>query len=332
MKRTSPIRLDLRCITVGMLAASLSCGAPSRDRSSVQAGASAGPQVPSPIVVARETRDSSTDWQVPFGPYLLEGQTYSVLVQRYIVPATHDTTTRRVQAVDAAGRVVYDENVDALGDGDADSWIDVSPSVRTDDSGRAMGFIFRYSFYPSAPGTGEHFRLIAMHGGVAHALTPLVTYFGDDAATLHLASPRAVPLHDSSEMVIRLWRGNYGAMIRLHLDFACAPGSDDCLRIVKENTIGEFSRFPVEAQRTPADSALGVDLFNRPGAEHSERIVVAPGDHIEYLDAAAHVFWLRSKESQTLTASDDWLHLRINGREGWVDSRYFEAVGLASAG
>ena len=62
-----------------------------------------------------------------------------------------------------------------------------------------------------------------------------------------------------------------------------------------------------------------------------KRVIVEPGNKIEFLEAEVHVDWQSNAQQLAFLPHEDdkWLKIRVNGEEGWIHSEEdFDAVGL----
>jgi hypothetical protein len=65
-------------------------------------------------------------------------------------------------------------------------------------------------------------------------------------------------------------------------------------------------------------------------------VVVKPDSKIEFLEGQLRVDWSATKDNISIGVGNDsdvWLHVRIDGQEGWIHTQEdFEAIGLPQAG
>lgn len=82
--------------------------------------------------------------------------------------------------------------------------------------------------------------------------------------------------------------------------------------------------------RERIDTTVTIEMFATPVRAEPQRITIVPGTTIDIIDGAARVFFDTGFE---LGTENDWLHLRVNGRSGWITGREsFRAIGLPEAG
>lgn len=323
-------------ILAGFLIAASGCAAPAReDARAERAVPPPSAVVPATAALVAGSPSSPTD-TVPsrtasFGPYTIGGVRYLVHVERFLA-SPPDSGTRRVQVLDAAGRVIYDEVVaspDSSSGGE--SWVAVEPSPMRDSTGTTVAVVLGYGYYPSAPGSGEFMRILVPRGGVMRSLTPPIGYYGEDGERPDSAFHEYRALQGTPHILPRLFSGSYRAVAAVRFDLACVPDAPECARIVTLDTVGGLARVPVDASPRAIEDTGSVELFARPGAGAGERVRTGPATRVEVLDGAARLTWSRSGGFLMLQGDDHWLHVRVNGREGWVHEK-FTALGLPDFG
>jgi hypothetical protein len=289
-------------------------------------------------LAATTVRDAPSDPSgavLRYGPFAIDGSSYSIEVQRDTGGAKPREAARRVQVLDAARRVVYDENLFRLRDStSAEDWLELSPVLIEDASGRAHGFEFSYSWFPSAPGSGVAFNVVAPRGDSLVVLTPtMVGYYGSEGVLPGGSGPGLRRLLPGNRMVIESGRGWFTALVNLRINFDCVPRSEGCTRIDMPDSISGLARFDVRpSARQRLDSAVAVDLYAMPHGAIAERIVIPAGAEPEILGGAGRLYFERTP-GLFLSAEDEWLEVRVNGRRGWITgAESFEAIGLRQAG
>ena len=84
--------------------------------------------------------------------------------------------------------------------------------------------------------------------------------------------------------------------------------------------------------REKVDTAVVVEVFAAPHTAAGERITVPAGQQVDILGGAGRVFFERTP-SLYLSADDEWLEIRLNGRRVWITgAQAFEAIGLRQVG
>jgi hypothetical protein len=280
---------------------------------------------------ASDTSSSATR----LGPFLVEGMNYTFEVQRDTGEAKSPQAARRVQVFDAKGQVAYDENLFLRSDStSSESWIEFTPSVLEDATGRARGFSFSYNWFPSAPGSGAAFNIVGRRGDSLVVLTPTVIgYYGSVDTLPTGASPQSRRLLPGNRLVIESSNGWFNSLINLRVDFDCKPQSAACLRIDQPDSVAGLARFPVKlGARVNPDSIATVEMYSAPHSSTIDRIGIPPGQQAEILGGAGKVYFERTP-SLFLSTDDQWLEIRINGKRGWITGdQSFRAVGLQQAG
>ena len=254
------------------------------------------------------------------GPFTIDSATYTVELVRYAVGG--DTGVSRVLIRDSTRRAVYNEVVAGIVDSDPDSWTDVSADVIEDAARRPRALLLMYSVSPSAPGTGESFRFVAPRSGRVQALTPMFDDAGNTSAgpPFSLAAgqqPASKRLLEGNRMRLYRHRGYFGAIIPVRIDLRCAPGAESCVALALTDSVAGLAHIDVDA--TPGDipETDAVPLFARPDSTTTaEPVRIAPGDKVEVLGGAARVVMGREVSKLSLSVSDEWLQIRVNGYTG----------------
>jgi hypothetical protein len=295
--------------------------------------AASGPAPDSAIATLASSDTSASITR--FGPYVIDRRSYRFETQRDTGAAKPREAARRVQVFDSAGRVVYDENLflrrDSTG---SEDWLEFTPTLIEDASGTARGFRFTYSWHPSAPGSGVAFNMVAPRGDSLVVLTPtIVGYYGSMDTLPAGRAAGAQRLLLGNRMVIESGRGWFDALINLRIDFGCTPRSTSCVRVDLPDSVSGLARFAVKpGPRQPPDTAVVVDVYAAPHGTFPERIVLPPGQQPEILGGASRVYFDRTP-SLYLSADDEWLEIRINGKRGWITGvEAFRAIGLQQVG
>lgn len=266
-----------------------------------------------------------------YGPFVIDGRSYTFQVQRDTGGVKPREAARRVQAFDANGRVLYDENLYLRGDStSSESWIQFTPTLIEDASGITRGFKFTYEYYPSAPNSGVAFSLVAPRADSLVVLTPTaIGYYGNVRPLPSGSAFGAQRLELGNHLVVESGRGWFTAAINLRLDFGCAPRKGDCIRVDLPDSVAGLAKFPVDAgQRRAIDTAVVLEVWSAPHGNNVEKIVIPAGQQAEILGGAAKVYFDRTT-SLFLSADDEWLEVRINGKRGWITGpESFMAIGL----
>jgi hypothetical protein len=268
-----------------------------------------------------------------YGPFVIDGRSYRFEVQRDTGAEKPRGAARRVQAFDSAGHVVYDENLFLRRDSTGmEDWLEFAPTLIEDASGIARGFKFTYAWFPSPPISGVAFSLVAPRGDSLIVLTPTtIGYYGSATplpAGSVFGSSRLMP---NNQLAIESGRGWFNALINLRVDFWCVPKTDGCVRIDLKDSVAGLARFGVTTWQREKVGTTTVEAYNAPHG-NLERITIPVGEEAEILGGAARVFFERTP-GLFLSAEDEWLEIRVNGRRVWVTGEEaFRALGLQQVG
>lgn len=287
------------------------------------------------IDTARPSATPDTGMIIRHGPFVVGGVAYRMEVLRDTGSEKPAAAARRVTVFDAGGRPVYGENLFERRDSTSkDDWIEFHPTVLEDQQGRAVAFRFGYAWFPSAPNSGVAFNVVAPRGDSLAVLTPgVVGYYGREGDLPAGSQPGSRRLLPGNRLMIESGRGWFTAMIPLQLDPGCAPRSLACVRLAMSDSIGGLPRFAVQTPaRATVDTAITIDLYAAPRADAPNKVTIPVGGVVEILGGAGRVFFSR-ESGLYVTAEEDWLQIRVNGRTGWITGpESFSAIGLQQVG
>ena len=306
----------------------LSSDAPSDTQTvTVQAGDTTRPA----LALAADT----SGMLIRHGPFVVNGMAYTFQVQRDTAESKPKSAARRVQVFDSTGRTVYDENLFLRTDStSSESWLEFGVSLLEDESGVARGFNFSYAWFPAPAGSGVAFNIVAPRRDSLVVLTPTVIGFYGSKGRLPegsvAGSRRLLP---GNQLTIDASRGWFRETIPLRVNFDCAPGTPDCVRIDIKDSIAGLARFAVlpEAQQ-PTTTSPVITVFGVPHAAVSDTIRIPTGTTVEITGGAARIYFERTP-SLFLSADDEWLEIRVNNRRYWITGEEaFRAIGLQQVG
>ena len=295
--------------------------------------AAAAPGADSALVAQASSDTSSLVSRI--GPFMIDRRSYTFQLLRDTGEFKGPLAVRRVEAFDETGRTVYDENLFLRSDStSSESWIEFAPRLLEDASGRPRGFIFSYAWLPSAPGSGAAFNIVAPRGDSLVVLTPTVIgYYGSTGALPPGNGQQASRLLPRNRMTVESSNGWFDSVIDLRVDFDCIPQSMNCVRVDLPDSVAGLARFPVKfAPRAKSDTMVTIEVYSAPHSANVDRIAVPPGQEAEILGGASKVYFERTP-SLFVSADDQWLEIRINGKRGWITgAQAFRAIGLQEVG
>lgn len=206
---------------------------------------------------------------------------------------------------------------------------------------------------PSAPDSGGWVQVFGIVDGKLAPFGPPVTSgdFIGEAVDSYTVSPmfrgQAPRTVERDVLNFRLWTGNFNIIYPVQINWMtgsirpawrCLSGGANGPGLVDVGC--RYKLYQTEAVRNTTDLTF-VRLFSEPD-EHMgvpAHVVVRPNSRIEFLEASVLVDWVQDANSINFEigggsdAAGVWLHLKIDGHEGWIHSEEdFEAVGLPQAG
>jgi hypothetical protein len=189
------------------------------------------------------------------------------------------------------------------------------------DAGAAL--LIMRSFSPSAPGTGEDGQFFGFtREGRLVPITGIIAPTTNDTAASNFHVTRFA-VDGSSRLAVEVeeWADNFTVLRHYPIDPEGAPAGDAVALEEKRYKVRIDAK---EAARDREDSELDpvVTLRSAPSDDAPGQLyVIEASSTIEFLDAA------REKDQW-------WIHVKIDGREGYVSSvgRELDVLGLPSAG
>lgn len=255
--------------------------------------------------------------QQRLGPFTVGGHQYLVVADRMLVD--RDTSVTQWRVLDEQQRVHFEHRYERTPDDDAMMTAHVMGADTLSDDALSI----HEESYPSAPLTGASLRLLVPRNGRLVELVPPLMLFGNFEGFA------------KGIQHVMVWRYEYGLKVPLALDFACTPGSAECVKARPRATEPNsgLGLYHVETYLRKIEEQAVVTLYAVPRAASGEAVTVTPATQVQVLEAAARVTLTRDGPFLRVNADQDWLHVRIDGREGWITSSAdFMAVGLPSAG
>ena len=263
------------------------------------------------------------------GPFAIGPDSFSVVLDSSVRNAAKSIDALRI--LDARGRLVFAESL-LTSLQSAEEFADASAFLLTNARHVPVGVFLTYGLFPSAPGTGEGFRILARQEGRLRAITPRVSTGGLPWLLAAGADSSIKSLLPGDQLVMKEWLGHFAAIVSLRVDLRCAAYAAACLHPVLHDSIAGLARFPVEAEFQPISERALVSVFDRPGASSHVDVEVVPGDTVVAVEGAGAVELRRGRE-WGLVILEEWLCVRLRGRVGWIrGDRDLTGVGLPQAG
>ena len=281
-------------------------------------------QAATPNAATVAARDADSVRQFAIGP-----DSFTVLVDSSM---QHDDTRSidTLRILDARGLTVFAETLLARRQ-EPEYFADAAVMRLANADGSVVGAIFVYAVYPSAPGTGEGFRVLAMQSRRLVVLTPRITTGGTPWVLSRSALSSNRQLMPGNQFEMSLSLGHFDATVPMALDLACRPNAPACLRFALRDSIAGLARFSVHAQFQAIEERGSVQLFERPNGASRVTIDVTPGDKVEAMAGAGEV-GIDYGTDWYVYLQHPWLQIRLHGRTGWIHGeKDFTTIGLPQA-
>jgi hypothetical protein len=257
--------------------------------------------------------------QKRFGPFRIGTRAYRVLVEH--TPVQGDTSATGFRIVDDAGQVHFrhDYGRTPQDEETMTTWhVHVQPYGATD--GQALSVYEQV--YPSAPLSGAALRIFVPRQDRLVSLTPPITLYGEIGR-----------FHDGAQY-FEIWRYEFALVVPTVVNLSCTTADAACLTTRPKAGLTErLAIYDVRTDLRPIEQEAALVLYALPGAAAGRTVTVTPRSTVQVLEAASVVTIKTVDTGLFMDAEDDWLHVRIDGHEGWIrGSEDFRAIGLPSAG
>jgi hypothetical protein len=282
------------------------------------------------------------------GPFTLAGQNYTVLLHQKRLASVRDgalaQTLAGVEIRDAAGNVSYQKSFPfAIEQGRFQRSLSASAQLATGKTG--AGLIIHYSEQTAGPQAGspqtsESWQLFGLvNGKLAPLGKPLP--IGEGVAggpymgvMMRAANGAVSVVSEPDTMEVRAWAGNFYVFVPLRVDWnhGGLTQGQRCMEMLGGGLQEIGCDMRVDADRKPSAEEFTFLRFfveaneNMGSAEH---VVLQKNSKLEILGSSAITTWKENGELIQPVFSDVWLHVRIDGRAGWIHGKEdFAAVGL----
>lgn len=284
------------------------------------------------------------------GPFQARGQSFTFIkhvqsIDRQPHDPDSDETVEWWELRDAAGKAVYRQQLAVeLRDGSFDESNDVSARQLKTKLGE--GILVDGGFEPSAPDYSGWFQVFGMFNGKLAPFGPPMSTQGEFLGETEDSFQPSVMVRGQQPTTVtrdvlnfRVWTGNFSIIYPVLIDWMQAKVRPawTCYRMTAKGMVPTCT-YKVQADPVRTTNDL---TFVRLYAEPEEgfpvtHVVVKPDSKIEYLEGQMAADWSETKDAISIGVGDGadvWLHVRIDGQEGWIHTEEdFEAVGLPQAG
>jgi hypothetical protein len=282
------------------------------------------------------------------GPFAIGGQNYAVLLhEKHLASAIDSTfaeTLSRVDIIDAAGHVTYQESFSyVIAQDRFQRTLSASPQLVSGNTG--AGLVIHYieqratSLGPAQ--TRESWQLFGIVNGTLAPLgKPRPINGGGGTRRPYMgvmirAANGAVSVISQPDTIeVRAWTGYFFVFVPLRVDWnhgELAQGQR-CMEMIGGGLREVGCEMRVEATRkAPADEFTFARLFSEANEHMGEpdHVAMQKDSKVDILGSKAITTWNENGERIQPVFSDVWLHVRIDSRDGWIHGEEdFAAVGL----
>jgi hypothetical protein len=290
------------------------------------------------------------DLEQRLGPFSFAGQDRVVVLHQKRIAGASDPsfaqTLTGVEVRDAAGNVAYQKTFSyRVEDGRFRPSVSASAEVSSGKTG--TGLVIHYiedtATGPGVPQTKEFWQLFGLvNGKLAPLGKPLPIGEGMTGGpymgvVMTRASNGAVSVVSQPDtMELRAWTGSFYVYVPLRVDWnhGGLTAGQRCFEMMGGTIQEHGCDMRVEANRKPAaEEFTFVRLFfeaqeNEGNVQH---VVLQKNSKVDILGARAITTWNEKGDLIEPVFTDIWLHLRIDGQEGWIHTdEDFAAAGLPS--
>jgi hypothetical protein len=284
------------------------------------------------------------------GPFPVQDQSFTFVehvqsIDRQPHDPDSDETVEWWELRDGAGNAVYHQQlgVELQGGSFAET---ESVGARLLKTKQGQGILVDGSSLPSAPDYSGWFQLFGLFNAKLVPFGPPMSTDGEFLGEAEDSFQPSVMFRGQQPQTVtrdvlsfRVWTGNFSIIYPVLIDWmqARVRPAWTCYRMTAKGMVATCTyKVKVDPVRTSNDLTF-VRLYAEPEEGFPvTHVVVKPDSKIEYLEGQMRVDWSATKENVSIGVGNDsdvWLHVRIDGQEGWIHTQEdFEAIGLPQAG
>lgn len=240
---------------------------------------------------------------------------------------------RRVQIRDERGVPHYEERFDPPLRGGTPEWT-TSVSAQALRGQRGQGLVLFYQRMPSPPLSGMKVRVFGLQGSQLEPIAPHLTVYGSFAELPASREPNVLFLFPDERMDVELWQGYFGMTIPLRVRLSdCTPAAQPCIRpaIRRGDIVPGLSLLHVRVPELQISSPATLTMYDAPEGLITTQVPVRRNSRVEVIEAAADIFNEMSDGVTHIRSRRDWLHVSVDGRDGWIHGEEsYTAIGLSA--
>jgi hypothetical protein len=282
------------------------------------------------------------------GSFTLGGQPFTATFHEQTISPTPKSgpasTVSGLDILDAGSNVVYQESFAvSYVDGRFAQTLSVSGSRLNAAGGQAL--VLRFLEDPSDSGGNETWQMFTLVNGTLKrygAPLPLGqgtgTVNGVLTGVMLQGGIGVVPLASTAEPVeFQVWAGSFFVAVPVRIDWGSGQWSEaeECFVTEGGSLRPAGCNMKVSLGRLSISDGAVVTIYPQPkeDAYAARQIPLRTNSAIEFPAARARASWQNRGERFSCSFDDLWLHVRIDGADGWVHSPAdFAALGLPPAG
>jgi hypothetical protein len=286
--------------------------------------------------IAAISTDTLTDGAVrrsseSVGPFVVDGEKFTVALQNeYYGRRQH---VRSVQIRDERGVVHHEQRFEPKLRGNQPEWtMTINAYALRGDAGE--GLLIYYKYQPSAPMSGVTIQIFALDEDELEPIAPPLSVYGSFAELQKSSDPRLLFLLPADRLDVEVWQGYFGIVIPFRVRLTgCTRGT--CIRPASRrgDIVPGLSILNVTTHAREITADTSVVLFDGPEGRLTARVPVRRTSRVTIIEGAADVFIEPQGDVNIIRTRREWLHVRINGRQGWISgAESYTAIGLKAIG
>ena len=266
------------------------------------------------------------------GPLVVGSRYFTVLLHREKFGV--DEHVRLLQLRDETGVVHFEESFDPPMRQNEPAWT-TTVSAHALRGERGHGLVVYYQQLPSAPHSGLNLRIFSLQGTRLTPLAAPLSVHGSFGELLQSRESGVLFLLPGEQLDVEVWTGYFGIKVPFRVRLAgCMPARDDCIRpaVRRGDIVPGLSILSVNAPNRQIMASANVQLFDGPEGVALRRVPVSRRSDVTIIQVAADVFTENENGVAVIRTRREWLHVRIDGSEGWIHGpESFTAIGLKAA-
>ena len=272
-------------------------------------------------------------YQKKLGPFQVEDKTFTVVCDAIKIVKLNEESIESFTIMDENGTVHHTQKytIEMAEYGFTDGH-DVTAFVL--ESSRGTGLVIDHWFWPSAPGTGQERQVFVLKDGKLVPLCKPFAVYGSIKPLAPGSSKNARRLLDGDTMIFEAWAMYFYVKIPVEIRLSGKAGEEPEGIIPRPAEITEEGYAVLETitEPRPIEGDHAISLYEAVKDESAKTVAVTKNSKIVFGPAYGTVHLKEYEDVIHVEPTIFRLKVSIDGREGFVEEKDFQALGLWAAG